>query len=366
MGSQLDPAGEDEAERLRKKRQTIFKSKYEVDERIISRNKALVNLVKVACASHAVHARLSLSLSLSRALSPFSLSLSPPPPPPLSRWPSCCLGRSSPVCAARRLTRAARRRVLTQSLGRTNLRQAEEIASLKDKVSALEDQLVRLQPLEALLAYMQQSSDNTVLALLAADGGAPPPTAGAPTLPPSEVLDRLVMLLQTCGEGVDDLGPEILQSEAQACDMAAAGDEGWVDAIASAERQHQGEQEQADEKPHGGRRGRRPRAAGDDQDGQNADEWMGFGDGEDAFEAEIAAVGTHLHQVCHNCGESYTDTHNSDWACRFHPGVKKVDAAWNSVWTCCGLKHAMKGCKVTRHVPSLADDAEPDDDSERS
>jgi hypothetical protein len=179
-------------------------------------------------------------------------------------------------------------------------------------------------------------------------------------------MERLVTLLQTCGEGVDDLGPDILQSEAQACDMAAAGDEGWVDAIASAERQHQGEQEQADEKLNGGRRGRRPWAAGDDQDGQKADEWMGFGDGEDAFEAEIAAVGTHLFQACQNCGESYTETNNSDWACRFHPGVKKVDAAWNSVWTCCGLKHAMKGCKVTRHVPSLADDAEPDDESERS
>ena len=77
MDSQLDPAGEDEAERLRKKRQAIFKSKYEVDERIVSRNKALVNLVKVArplCLSLSIC--LSLSFSLSRALSPFSLSLS--------------------------------------------------------------------------------------------------------------------------------------------------------------------------------------------------------------------------------------------------------------------------------------------------
>lgn len=270
------------------------------------------------------------------------------------------------LCAARRLTRAARWCVKKQSLGRTNLRQAEEIASLKDKVYALENHLVHLQPLEALLAYMQQSSDSTVLALLAADSE-PPPTAGAPTLPPSEVMERLVTLLQTCGEGVDDLGPDILQSEAQACDMAAAGDEGWMDAIASAERQHQGEQERADEKLNGGRRVRRPRASGgDDQEGNKADDWMGFPDGEDAFEAEIAAVGTHLHQVCQKCGAVYTETTNSDWACRFHPGTKKVDAAWNSVWNCCGLKHAMKGCKVTRHVPSLADDAEPDAESERS
>ena len=257
----------------------------------------------------------------------------------------------------------------TQSLGRTNLRQAEEIAGLKDKVAALEDQLSRLQPLEALLAYMQQSSDDTVLALLAADDGPSPPTAGAPAQPPSEVMERLVTLLQTCGEGVDDLGPDILQSEAQACDMAAAGNEGWVDAIAAAERQrkgeHEHEHEQTDERLHGGRRARRAEE-GDDGDGQKADEWMGFGDDEDAFAAEIAAVGTHLQQVCENCGETYIEANNSDLACRFHPGTKKVDAAWNSVWTCCGLKHAMRGCTVCRHVPSLADDAEPDDASERS
>lgn len=268
---------------------------------------------------------------------------------------------------ARRLTPSAWRVrcACTQSLGRTNLRQAEEIAGLRDKVAALEDQLSRLQPLEALLAYMQQSSDDTVLALLAADGGPAPPTAGAPTQPPSEVMERLVTLLQTCGEGVDDLGPDVLQSEAQACDMAAAGDEGWVDAIASAERQRHGEHEQADERLHGGRRARRAEGEGD-AEGQRADEWMGFGDDDDAFAAEIAAVGTHLQQVCENCGETYVEANNSDLACRFHPGIKKVDAAWNSVWTCCGLKHAMRGCKVCRHVPSLADDAEPDDESERS
>ena len=48
-------------------------------------------------------------------------------------------------------------------------------------MSALEDQLVRLQPLEALMAYMQQSSDNTVLALLAAHGV--PMLTAVPKLP---------------------------------------------------------------------------------------------------------------------------------------------------------------------------------------
>lgn len=43
----LDAAGESEADRLRKKRQAIFKSKFEVDEKIVSRNKALIALVKV-------------------------------------------------------------------------------------------------------------------------------------------------------------------------------------------------------------------------------------------------------------------------------------------------------------------------------
>ena len=46
--SKLDIGGEDEGERLRKKRLAIFKSRYEVDEKIVSRNKALVNLVKVS------------------------------------------------------------------------------------------------------------------------------------------------------------------------------------------------------------------------------------------------------------------------------------------------------------------------------
>jgi hypothetical protein len=46
--STLDLGGEDEAERLRKKRLAIFKSKYEVDEKIVSRHKALINLTKVA------------------------------------------------------------------------------------------------------------------------------------------------------------------------------------------------------------------------------------------------------------------------------------------------------------------------------
>ena len=54
---------------------------------------------------------------------------------------------------------------------------------------------------------------------------------------------------------------------------------------------------------------------------------------------------------------------NSDLACRWHPGIKKVDAAWNSVWSCCGQRHAMKGCSVGRHIASLDDDAESDDES---
>jgi len=244
-----------------------------------------------------------------------------------------------------------------QSLGRTNLRQAEEITSLSGKVTALEEQLARLQPLEALLAYMQQSTDDKVLALLAADANEVPPTA-APTLPPSEVMDRIVALLQTCGEGVDDLGPDILQSEARACDMAAAGDEGWVDAIESADREREGEQ--GDDKFKGGRRmhGRQDHAG-------MADEWIGFGNDDDAFAAEIAAVGTHLQQACLQCGVMFTEQTNTDLACRWHPGIKKVDAAWNSVWSCCGQTHASKrGCQVGRHLPSLNDDAEPNDDSE--
>jgi hypothetical protein len=172
-------------------------------------------------------------------------------------------------------------------------------------------------------------------------------------------MDRLVTLLQTCGEGVDDLGPDILQSEARACDMAAAGDERWVEAIESAEREREGED--CDDKFKGGRR-KGPQAR-QDGGGDAEDEWMGFGADDDAFAAEIAAVGTHLQQVCHQCGETYTEHSNSDWACRWHPGIKKVDAAWNSVWNCCGLKHAMRGCSVGRHVPALGDD-EPDDESE--
>ena len=59
--SLLDPAAEDEAERLRKKRQAIFRSKYEVDEKIVSRNKALVNLVKVVHPAHPTQTRVASS-----------------------------------------------------------------------------------------------------------------------------------------------------------------------------------------------------------------------------------------------------------------------------------------------------------------
>ena len=45
--SSLDSAVENEGDRLRKKRLAIFTSKYEVDAKIVNRNKALVNLVKV-------------------------------------------------------------------------------------------------------------------------------------------------------------------------------------------------------------------------------------------------------------------------------------------------------------------------------
>jgi len=185
-----------------------------------------------------------------------------------------------------------------QSLGRTNLRQAEEIVSLKDRVSQLEGYLSRLQPLEALLAYMQTSSDDKVLSLLASDGNEPPPTAGAPALPPSEVMERLVTLLQTCGEGVDDLGPDILQSEARACDMAAAGDERWVEEIESAERERERDGERGDEEFMSARR----------KDGtHDAKEWVRAGDEDDVFEAEIAAIGTHLVHTCTQCGVTYTE-----------------------------------------------------------
>ncbi len=59
--SLLDPAAEDEKERRRSKRQAIFKSKYEMDEKIVSRNKALVNLVKVGRPAHRMQARASSS-----------------------------------------------------------------------------------------------------------------------------------------------------------------------------------------------------------------------------------------------------------------------------------------------------------------
>lgn len=250
-----------------------------------------------------------------------------------------------------------------QSLGRTNLRQEEELTSLKAKIASLESQVERLRPLEALMAYMQDSSDDKVLALLSASGDTPH-TAVAPTLPPSEVMEKLITLLQTCGEGVDDLGPDILQSEARACDMAAAGDEGWVEAMEAADRESNGI-----DGTNASGRGRRTldTDAGPHEDGDALMHNMGMGaDDEDAFAAEIAAVGTQLRQICSQCGGSFTEQSNSDLACRWHPGTKKVDAAWNSVWSCCGQRHAAKGCSVGRHVASLdADegDVESEDES---
>ena len=161
------------------------------------------------------------------------------------------------------------------------------------------------------MAYMQDSSDDKVMALLAAHGDTPH-TAAAPSLPPSDVMDKLITLLQTCGEGVDDLGPDILQSEARACDMAAAGDHGWVEAMETAERQRGG----ADGENTFGRVRVAPGADTGQQD--EAIDSMGVGaDDEDAFAAEIAAVGTHLQQICAQCGESFTEQR---YACQKSPG----------------------------------------------
>ena len=163
------------------------------------------------------------------------------------------------------------------------------------------------------MAYMQDSSDDKVLALLAANGDTPQ-TAAAPSLPPSDVMDKLITLLQTCGEGVDDLGPDILQSEARACDMAAAGDQGWVGAMEMAERQRGG----ADGENAFRRVRRAPGAdTGQHDEGDEAIDSMGVGDDdEDAFAAEIAAVGTHLQQFCAQCGESFTEQR---YACQKSP-----------------------------------------------
>ena len=231
---------------------------------------------------------------------------------------------------------------------------------MKGQISALEAELDRLRPLEALLAYMQESSNDKVLALLASDGKELA-DASPTTLPPSEVMERLVTLLQTCGEGVDDLGPDILVSEARACDMAAAGDDAWVEAIEAADRQRQSERAQEEESYDGPSRVRGP---GQKQEGDDNEVETWEDDDVDAFAAEIAAVGTHLQQVCTQCGVVFAEVSNSDWACRWHPGHKKVDAAWNSVWSCCGQKHAMRGCSVGRHCPSLVDDTQEEEDSE--
>ena len=66
----LDAAGESEADRLRKKRQTIFKSKFEVDEKVVSRNKALIALVKVQHPHACLHLAVLRCLALRDARAP--------------------------------------------------------------------------------------------------------------------------------------------------------------------------------------------------------------------------------------------------------------------------------------------------------
>ena len=51
-----------------------------------------------------------------------------------------------------------------------------------------------------------------------------------------------------------------------------------------------------------------------------------------------------LPRVCKNCGTHYTEGESEGQGCRYHPGARKLDNAWNSIWTCCGQKHTARGC----------------------
>lgn len=53
----------------------------------------------------------------------------------------------------------------------------------------------------------------------------------------------------------------------------------------------------------------------------------------------------------------------TDWlicAHRYHPGSKRIDSNWNSMWSCCNAAMTARGCMLGPHLPTV----QPDDDLE--
>lgn len=67
--------------------------------------------------------------------------------------------------------------------------------------------------------------------------------------------------------------------------------------------------------------------------------------------------------LCKVCGVVYIEATNTEAACRFHPGEKRIDTNWNSKWTCCGGGIATRGCRLGSHTSDRGDGDDEDPDA---
>ncbi len=163
---------------------------------------------------------------------------------------------------------------------------------------------------------------------------------------------------QTCADWSSDDLDRGLEDDAHVIGSVLRGEATWHEhAEAVAEAEAAGEHRASEDAP----RARPPRIQRG-EDGRQRGYELGDDDSEDPFAAEMAAVGTDLRRVCRLCGAEFVERDNHAAACRHHPGSKRVDANWNSVWTCCALKAAARGCLVGAHAPAL--DAEEEEEEE--
>ena len=59
----------------------------------------------------------------------------------------------------------------------------------------------------------------------------------------------------------------------------------------------------------------------------------------------------------------YIEARNTEASCRYHPGEKRIDTNWNSLWTCCKGGIASRGCRLGPHVATRDEDEGEDPDA---
>ena len=162
-----------------------------------------------------------------------------------------------------------------------------------------------------------------------------------------KLTDCLFALLQSCADDEDEYRALDRTQELQMIRQALHGNPRWKDFL----------KEEQDDLQHGQR-----------ADEATSDQlaWLSKGspggedEDEDEFADEIMAVGTELQLVCKRCGKTFTEETNRDTSCRQHPGLKQLDASWNSIWSCCRRRIDAPGCILCKHERAIDNDAEPD------